>query len=348
MVLLPTISLCMIVKNEAENIQLCLDSVKSVVDEIIIVDTGSADKTVEICREYTDKIYFFQWCDDFSAARNESIKYATRDWILILDADEALTPATGKTLKNILQTIPATQELINPILYEIPKADLAAILHGTTSKEVSSYPCHQHTRLIRNHCNYQFKYSLHEMIITHTHAPRSIPTINIVHYGYEPLLDDNLRRKKQERAIACLNNDLQKYPNDPAVKLNFGRTYLFNNDLENFEKVMNEAITLRLAQKESTISLRHIYFVYSQGLIAHQRYTQAVPLIYAWIARLGSSVDLYPHYLLGKVFSLQGKSNEAQKIFTQLQKAYPLLSPQHPYPEELPEISAAFTRGSHE
>ena len=88
---MPTISLCMITKNEESFLEQSLNSVKDLVDEIIIVDTGSTDKTKEIAQKFTDKVYDFEWCDDFSKARNESLKYAIGDWILILDADETLS-----------------------------------------------------------------------------------------------------------------------------------------------------------------------------------------------------------------------------------------------------------------
>ena len=76
----------MITKNEEFFLEQCLNSVKDLVDEIIIVDTGSNDKTKDIARKFTDNIFDFEWCDDFSAARNESLKHATGDWILVLDA----------------------------------------------------------------------------------------------------------------------------------------------------------------------------------------------------------------------------------------------------------------------
>ena len=85
-----TISLCMIVKNEEDNIGNCLDNIKDLVDEIIIVDTGSTDKTKEIVKKYTDKIYDFEWVDDFSKARNYSFSKATKDYIFWLDADDIL------------------------------------------------------------------------------------------------------------------------------------------------------------------------------------------------------------------------------------------------------------------
>ena len=85
-----TISLCMIVKNEEPVLARCLDSVASMMDEIIIVDTGSTDRTKEIAAQYTSRIYDFTWCDDFSAARNYAFSLATMDYICCPDADEYL------------------------------------------------------------------------------------------------------------------------------------------------------------------------------------------------------------------------------------------------------------------
>lgn len=87
-----TISLCMIVKNEAATIARCLHSVSSAIDEIIIIDTGSTDQTKEIVRQFTDKIYDFPWIDDFAAARNFAFSHASQEYILWLDADDVLLP----------------------------------------------------------------------------------------------------------------------------------------------------------------------------------------------------------------------------------------------------------------
>ncbi len=84
------ISLCMIVKNEEKVLERCLKSIADLMDEIIIVDTGSTDRTKEIAKKYTDKIYDFEWIDDFSAARNFSFSKATKDYIYAADADEVL------------------------------------------------------------------------------------------------------------------------------------------------------------------------------------------------------------------------------------------------------------------
>ncbi|CRI00295.1 family 2 glycosyl transferase [Streptococcus pneumoniae] len=94
-----TISLCMIVRDEEKTIARCLDSVEKIVDEIIVVDTGSIDRTKEIVEKYTSNIYDFQWIDDFAAARNFSFSKATQEYILWLDADDVLLEDAQEALK---------------------------------------------------------------------------------------------------------------------------------------------------------------------------------------------------------------------------------------------------------
>lgn len=100
-----TISLCMIVKNEEAVIGRCLDSVHELVDEINIVDTGSTDRTKEIVRQYTDRIFDFTWIDDFAAARNFSFQQATKQYVLWLDADDVFTKENQEKLKHLKQTL---------------------------------------------------------------------------------------------------------------------------------------------------------------------------------------------------------------------------------------------------
>ena len=95
----PRLSVCMIVRNEEKLLPRCLTSVHDVADELIIMDTGSEDNTMSIARSFGANVYEFEWCDDFSAARNEAIKYATGEWILQIDADEELLPESAKLLK---------------------------------------------------------------------------------------------------------------------------------------------------------------------------------------------------------------------------------------------------------
>lgn len=98
------LSLCMIVKNEEEFLPQCLESVKDIVDEIIIVDTGSTDNTVSIANSFGAKVLHHKWDNDFSKARNISLRHATGDWILVLDADECIAKRDLAKIKNLIET----------------------------------------------------------------------------------------------------------------------------------------------------------------------------------------------------------------------------------------------------
>lgn len=107
-----TISLCMIVKNEEDVLARALDSIKDAVDEIIIVDTGSTDKTKEIASKYTNKIYDFEWINDFSAARNFAFSKATMDYQMWLDADDVFPPESLRKLIKLKKIIMSDVEIV--------------------------------------------------------------------------------------------------------------------------------------------------------------------------------------------------------------------------------------------
>lgn len=107
-----TISLCMIVKNEEQVIARCLESIQTAVDEIIIVDTGSVDQTKEIAQKYTDKIYDFQWIDDFSAARNFAYEKAKMDYQMWLDADDVMPQGEREKLIQLKKTLDSSVDMV--------------------------------------------------------------------------------------------------------------------------------------------------------------------------------------------------------------------------------------------
>lgn len=107
-----TISLCMIVKNEEQIIARCLDCLTGIADEIIVVDTGSTDRTKEIVRGYTDKIFDFEWIDDFAAARNYSFSKATMEYIYVADADEIIDEENIEKFKNLKATLDASVDIV--------------------------------------------------------------------------------------------------------------------------------------------------------------------------------------------------------------------------------------------
>lgn len=149
---MPTISLCMIVKNEEMHIARCLDSVAELVDEIIIVDTGSTDRTMEIASHYTQKIYSHPWSDDFSDARNDSFSRASMDYCMWLDADDILEETEKDHFLQLKQTLS-------------PDVDMVMMKYHTSFDEAGN-PSFSYfrERWIRNHSKYRWIGAVHEVI----------------------------------------------------------------------------------------------------------------------------------------------------------------------------------------
>ncbi len=109
---MPTVSLCMIVKDEEMHIARCLDSIAELVDEIIIVDTGSSDRTVEIVSDYTSKIFSYPWKDDFSDARNFSFSKASMDYCMWMDADDILEETQKEKFLQLKRTLAPETDMV--------------------------------------------------------------------------------------------------------------------------------------------------------------------------------------------------------------------------------------------
>ena len=107
-----TISVCMIVKNEEKRLRACLDSLRPIADEIVIVDTGSTDSTKAIAMEYTDLIYDFPWIDDFAAARNFAFSKATKEYIYSADADEVIDADNIRLFLRVKEFLPPETEIV--------------------------------------------------------------------------------------------------------------------------------------------------------------------------------------------------------------------------------------------
>ena len=107
-----TVSLCMIVKNEEETLSVCLNSVKAFVDEIVIVDTGSTDRTKEVAKQFTDLVYDFTWIDDFSAARNFAFSKGSCDYLMWLDADDIILEEDLNKLLSLKETLASDVDVV--------------------------------------------------------------------------------------------------------------------------------------------------------------------------------------------------------------------------------------------
>ena len=194
----PILSLCMIVKNERHNLPRCLASIKPYVDEMIVVDTGSEDNTPELAAKHGAKVIYFEWCDDFAAARNYAISQASGDWILMPDADEEMVV----DLEDFLAPINSQPDVI---AYKIAL---------TEANDPSRTPAYL-IRLLRNLPDIKYTGRFHEQLrYRNQHLSRNqigyLERVKIWHYGYtkEQILQKNLTRNIPILERARLNEGL--------------------------------------------------------------------------------------------------------------------------------------------
>jgi tetratricopeptide (TPR) repeat protein len=208
------LSLCMIVKNEERVLADCLRSVRGVVDEIIIVDTGSTDGTVAIADAYHARVFHFLWNGSFSDARNEALSHCTCRYILYLDADERLEDHDRDRLRNLVRR---------------PSADayeLSVVSRATEGKRVIRTSSNQ-ARLFRRDPRYRFRYRIHESILPSVHESIGSvkkETITIHHVGYEA--SGAVMEQKKLRNYNQLVLDVAEYPNDVFVLKKYIQTLL--------------------------------------------------------------------------------------------------------------------------
>lgn len=181
-----TISLCMIVKNEEDSISRCLSSVQDIVDEIIIVDTGSTDRTKTIVRQYTEHIFDFEWIDDFAAARNYAFQLASMDYIFWLDADDLLKEEDRRKLATLKETLDPTVDSVTM------KYHLAFDEYGNV---VSSL---RRNRLVKRANDFQWIGSVHEYLEVSGKIINS--NIAVTHHALHHDNDRNLRIYEKQLA----------------------------------------------------------------------------------------------------------------------------------------------------
>ncbi len=206
------ITLCMIVKNEERFLGACLASVRDVVDEMIVVDTGSTDRTVEIAREMGATVLDRPWRDDFSWAKNEALAAATYRWIVVLDADEELVPESLPLLRALRET---------------PAHDTAVYVHirNVVDDESGSLSTMTHIlpRIFPNSPRLRYRGVIHESLVLDGGAcevTTVFSPVTIVHKGYTKSMLEG--RNKTERNRPLLERALEQNGDDPFAWFNFG------------------------------------------------------------------------------------------------------------------------------
>jgi glycosyltransferase involved in cell wall biosynthesis len=269
----PMVSLCMIVKDEEKNLARCLASVKAVADDIVVVDTGSGDRTVDIARAYGARVFTFPWNGDFSAARNYSLSKAAGKWILVMDADEVLSERDYAVIGGMLE-----QSVDRPVAWSVITRNYTDRVESEGWQANDGYYAEQEkgdgwypsrkVRLFPNSANIRFKGDIHEMVEADLKKSGiSVEPAQIVvhHYGE---LEETDRRAKQLRYYEMGKQKLAFRPNDAAsvteLAIQAGELELYGEALELWD--------LLIARGEIT---RDIYFNRSYALMGLKRFNEA-------------------------------------------------------------------------
>ncbi|MCD6460151.1 glycosyltransferase [bacterium] len=239
----------MIVKNEEKFLGRCLESVSGLVDEIIVVDTGSTDNTVHIADRLNAKIFYYHWCDDFSQARNFSLSKASGEWILFMDADEIISArdfSTIKSLINIRSDIAGYFFIQRNYTHDTRRQNFMPCDRSYPEEEAQApgFVPVERIALFRNNGKIKFSGLVHETVsesIKETGAVVGKTSIAVHHYGH---LDKNSRLKKTEYYLNLGLKQIQITPNNPKPYYDVGIIYLNEGDFIKAEKFFLKTIKL--------------------------------------------------------------------------------------------------------
>lgn len=267
------ISLCIIAKNEEAFIHHCITSARPWVNEVIIVDTGSSDKTKEIAENLGALVWDFPWIDDFSAARNFSLEKATGDWILVMDCDEEIDTSTGQKLL----------EAVKSATYDAYYVKVKNLLPGDNGVSVYSI------RLFRNLPQFRFQGQIHEQIsksILEYSEKKRIGHIalTLLHHGYNPQLVNI--NAKISRNLKLLEAQEKSGAIDGFHLYNVGVEYIRQGQ---FQKALEKFIESLKLTKTKTGYAPYLAYKTVSCLIELKRYRDA-------LEQLANFQEIYPQY----------------------------------------------------
>ncbi|HYG22023.1 MAG TPA: glycosyltransferase family 29 protein [Verrucomicrobiae bacterium] len=272
------LTVCVVTRNEEKFIEQCLKSITPIAHQIVVVDTGSTDRTVELAKSLGAEVHHFTWCDDFSAARNAALEHARGDWILMLDADEEL-PADqhAKLLRDLAKK--------DVIAYRMPLTNIGK------DDGRSFVP-----RLFRNVPGTWFYGRIHEQVF-----PSLIPmckqwgmktelgTAELLHHGYtKEMIRD---RNKIERNLRLLQLAVEEMPNDINLVMNLGLELMRSDKLDEGIEKYQQAFDLMSAQQQSDIvpELREVLLTqFASHLCKAKRFADVTSMLDSRLAGAGA------------------------------------------------------------
>ncbi len=291
------LSLCMIVKNEEEKLSKCLNSVKSICDEIVIVDTGSTDKTVELARQFGAKIIEKSWADSFSYARNISLSNATKPWIMWLDADDIVPEESVLKIKRIKDEF----KLDSAFGFQIKNTTDGVM--GDIFNQIRMFP---------NNSEIRFKYRVHEQVLP------SIQKLNlkvfytdviVFHSGYHSA---EAKIRKQKRNIVLLKKDIEENDN-PVMLFTYAGTLVdLGRDEESYVYYEQAYLTAKEQNTERHI-MEEVPLVLAEKFLRKKDYSACDKWIK--IASENTPDHIKLHFLNGKIAEAKNQYQEALDAF---------------------------------
>ncbi|MCL2051960.1 MAG: glycosyltransferase [Lachnospiraceae bacterium] len=300
---MPPVSVCMIAKDEEENLPRCLESLKPYGFEVILVDTGSADKTKEIAASYNAKVFDFEWVDDFSAARNFAASKATNNWILAIDCDEYITAIKLPQILSLIRQYPRYVGVL----------DIENEMQGNDETGKRTYT----TKLVRlysrkyNH----FAGAIHEQVVPLNYKEGKeifsfdIP-LKLYHTGY--VGSASKISAKNKRNIDLLMAALEKDPQDAYNYFQLGQSYVMGDEYEKACEWFGKGLAFDL--EPSLEYVQTMVVAYGQSLLKLKRNEEALNFegIYPEFSAVPDFV-----YLMGRIYA---ENNQPLKALAEFLK----------------------------
>lgn len=295
------VSICVIAKNEEKHMDNFLSAIQNFMGtypyEIVIADTGSTDRTVEIARKYTDKIFSFPWINDFSAARNFSISQASSDWVLILDCDEYISGGDSRSFDWAATKYPSAVGMIT--LHNRYELDG---FHSSSTEQLGRF---------FNRKIYHYESTIHEQVCPidkETAYQRVELSLTIDHHGYSGTPEQLAAKAKRNNAL--LFKALEENPTDPYIYFQLGQSFNMIHDAEKacyyFGKGMDYATDPKLVYVQMMIT------GYGYALLALKRNEDAL-LLENLYDDFSDSADYV--CMLGLIYLRNGQILKAMKEF---------------------------------
>ncbi len=337
----PTISLCMITKDEEEFLRNCLESVKEIVDEIIIVDTGSKDNTTKIAKEFGAKVIEHKWNDNFSEARNISLKHATKDWILVLDADETISKKDHKKIQLLIAKDFEAYTLIQRNYYSELKPLTFEVTSDNDDYEESKnykgwFPS-ELVRLFKNKKEYKFSGMIHELIEPSIKdQKRKIGKSNIPIHHFRVDKSEEFDQEKTEKYLKIGKEQIKQTPDNPKPYFEVGSIYFAQEDyskaIEYFKKSAELIGDTKNVEHHSTYV--YVYFNLGKSYMKTEQFKKAIdcfekvigivpntPLSYFFLGQANASLGNFKRAI--DAYEQAGKLDpKDSEIFNNLANAY--------------------------